>query len=660
MNHDTTHPEHGALLVAEIAADLTRVTLVDIVEQSYRLIARGASPSTFGPPMHDPTQAILAAMRQIEQQTSRILLDENNLIYPQNEAGNGVDGIVATTSAAGVVKVAVAGLAHHGSVRSAVHAIRSTYSTLLDTLALDEGGMQLGPHIAALARLKPEILVVVGGIEGGAVSPNLRLAHIVELLAQHSQEHPLIIFAGNSAAAEQVRETIGSVAKIEIVDNVLPEPHRPRLEPTRARIRDYYQQHYISQLPGVERLKTLRSTRIGSVVEDQGLMVRFLARRYNRNVLALTVDQTNTALMLDSDGHYSEAIFGRLGLRHSALEILQARGAAAIQRWLPFELDANELENRLLNRALRPLQVPTDLDDLLLDFALLREAANMAYGALRDERPEARYDLVIAGGGFVAAPRPGLAALALLDALQPTSADSELAISLYLDQFSLLAASGALAHLDTDAAACLLEQDALNNMPLATVIVPRSDLATGKKLAEVELTPTQGTPITRSVHAGDIVRLPLGRGKRATLRIRPVGGVAIGQNQPGTEVLSDEAAIVGSALGVIIDARPRPLNLPEDTAQRSELLLRWLNALDALPPSTAFAPTPPTDEQLAASSETNAANGAHTPGVSERTSTNGTHADEPVAVGINTDDVAALREGLVMQPKEKRSFWRRK
>lgn len=656
MEPEITAPEHGALLVAEIGLDQTFVTLVDVVDQTYRLVARAASPSSFGPPTNDPVAAILCALRQIETLTSRELLRGDDLIYPQDEAGNGVDGVVATTSAVGPLPVAVVGLAQQASVRSATHAARSTYTNLLTTLALDEGGTKLGEHVVALARLKPELIIIAGGLEQGSVSPSLRLAHIVGLLARHSERPSHVIFAGNSSAAEQVQQKIGAAAELEITENLLVQQKFARIEPTRSLLRRYYREKYVAALPGADRLKKLRSQRLGSVVEDQGLMVRFLAQRFSRNVLAISATAETSACLLSSDGHYSEAIFGRLGSRDGALEVLKARGAAGITRWLPFEIEGEALHNRLLNRVLRPRQTPTDLDDLLLDYALLRESLSLAYQALRDERPGAQFDLVIASGLLADAPRPGLAALALLDALQPTSDDSALAIHFYLDRFSLLAASGALAHINVDAAACLLEMDAINNMPLATVIVPRGELIPGKKVAEIELTPTHGAPVLRTVHAGEIVRLPLARGKRATLRVRPVGGIAIGQNQVGAEVLSDEAAIGGSALGVIFDARPRPLALPDDPAQRRELLLSWCAALDALPPAKSFAPSAPAPAETPS-------NGVHTNGLSQA-SDHGIVNPEPAVVAQSVlapaADVATLREELLVEQKPKRGFFRRK
>jgi hypothetical protein len=111
------------------------------------------------------------------------------------------------------------------------------------------------------------------------------------------------------------------------------------------------------------------------------------------------------------------------------------------------------------------------------------------------------------------------------------------------------------------------------------VVLPQGDLATGRHVLQVELTPVGGEPLRIDVQGGTIARIPFVRGQRGTLRIRPADGVRIGPNAPGAEVLSDEAAISGSMLGVIVDARPRPLELPTDIAERSTLMWDWLAAL---------------------------------------------------------------------------------
>jgi hypothetical protein len=187
---------------------------------------------------------------------------------------------------------------------------------------------------------------------------------------------------------------------------------------------------------------------------------------------------------------------------------------------------------------------------------------------------------VVACGGVLAhAPHPGLAALTLLDALQTNPDESVMAIELHLDTLGLMGACGALAFTSPDAALTLFERDLLNNMPLATCVVPLGSGRTGETAVEVELKVVGGGAQRISVPHGQIGRLPLAPGNSATLTLRPSSGVRIGRNAPGEAAPSDPGKIRGSALGVIIDARGRPLRLPETPIERQQLLWDWLVAL---------------------------------------------------------------------------------
>ena len=75
---------------------------------------------------------------------------------------------------------------------------------------------------------------------------------------------------------------------------------------------------------------------------------------------------------------------------------------------------------------------------------------------------------------------------------------------------------------------------------------------------------------------GDIELLPLPAGEKASLEIRPERHFDIGLGQPGRGAV---AQVEGGLLGVIIDARGRPLRLPGDDLERQQQLQQWLNAL---------------------------------------------------------------------------------
>ncbi|HZB96157.1 MAG TPA: glutamate mutase L [Herpetosiphonaceae bacterium] len=580
----------AATLIVEVGTATTKLTLVDLVDNEFRLIARAETVSTLAEPEQDVTAAVLELAATIETITGRELVRDGQLLAG---AGRQDGSIVVTTSAAGTMPVAIAALSAEQSARAAVNATRGSYATVEHIFALDGAGTAdeqwLSREITMLARTNAYVILIAGGLEGGAVSALERIGHIVGLVAKYGTTIPQIIYAGNSAAAQSVAAALGDTVKVEIVENVRPAPGINRLEPARAALRQIYNARYLTSLPGHEKLNL---GYIGTVAADEALIVRFLAERFSRNILALDVGATHGLGQLQAEGQFTEVVLANRGIGSGTMQIVDASDAGAILRWLPFELSPSDLHNRLLNRLLRPNIAPIDLDELMIEYALLREGLRGVVAALAEVRMSLQYDLVIAGGIAGRAPRPGLAALALLDSLPLRDETRRFAVDLYLDSLSLLPAAGALAHVDADAAACLIERDGLGNGPLATLIVPQGEIVEGAPVLDIELKTAAGEVDHVEVIGGAIARLELPRGQRGTLRIRPARGIAIGDNAAGTEVQSDEAAIGGSMLGVIVDARPRPLMLPDEPAARAGKLIEWMKALDALPPVDTTGSTP--------------------------------------------------------------------
>ena len=61
--------------------------------------------------------------------------------------------------------------------------------------------------------------------------------------------------------------------------------------------------------------------------------------------------------------------------------------------------------------------------------------------------------------------------------------------------------------------------------------------------------------------------------------VQPADGVRIGATRPASRRFPTLARFSGSALGVIIDARGRPLRLPDDPLTRQQRLWDWMVAL---------------------------------------------------------------------------------
>ena len=75
------------------------------------------------------------------------------------------------------------------------------------------------------------------------------------------------------------------------------------------------------------------------------------------------------------------------------------------------------------------------------------------------------------------------------------------------------------------------------------------------------------------VKQGSLEVLPLPIGQTARVHLQPLHRFDVGMGAPGR---SGKLNVHGGALGLVIDARGRPLVLPDDAERRYELFKKWL------------------------------------------------------------------------------------
>ena len=93
------------------------------------------------------------------------------------------------------------------------------------------------------------------------------------------------------------------------------------------------------------------------------------------------------------------------------------------------------------------------------------------------------------------------------------------------------------------------------------------------------MTLPNGEEIQRELAYGSITKAPLSADAEATVTIDPTMSFDIGRGfgRPRT------ATVTGGVVGIILDARGRPLRLPEDDAARRARVLSWLRDLEMYP-----------------------------------------------------------------------------
>jgi len=295
----------------------------------------------------------------------------------------------------------------------------------------------------------------------------------------------------------------------------------------------------------------------------------FLVRRAEQRLVLLDFELGTLTLWARPDGMLT-LFQAERDPGPEALSLTESDGEA-IRRWTPWALSDDDIADWLANRSLRPASVLLDRRDQVLLAAVLR--ALLERSAALVERPALREDvtLVTLGPAFAAMP-PALAVLCVLDGLQPLPANGMLSIA--LDEADLLAAGGALAEERSGYAAALLERDGL--LPLAHAVVLSGDGIEGAIAVRGEV--RIGESIRRfSVPWGSLHTLAVPFGSTVELTLEPESHVRIGTLDPGVALrFTGAAALSWTRLGIVIDARGRPLALPSDPSARVRRLHSWL------------------------------------------------------------------------------------
>jgi hypothetical protein len=174
-------------------------------------------------------------------------------------------------------------------------------------------------------------------------------------------------------------------------------------------------------------------------------------------------------------------------------------------------------------------------------------------------------DLIIGGGGAISeGTSMGQSLLLLLDAIQPVGITPIL-----LDQNNLLPLLGVAASRSHYLPVQVIESGAF--IGLGTVVSVLASANYGDQVVRAKLTYADGTEARAEVKFGGLEILPLPSGQTARLSLQPLRRADAGLG-PGK---SGVVPVTGGALGIVIDARGRPLQLPSDPVRRRELLKRW-------------------------------------------------------------------------------------
>ena len=594
------HQELRSILATDCGSTTTKAILIELVDGEYRLRVRGEAPTTVEAPYEDVTVGVLNAVREVEELSGRTLIREGAIVRPQS-GDEGVDAYVSTSSAGGGLQVMVVGLVRSMTAESAQRAALGAGAIVMDVLALDDGRRDY-ERIERMRELRPDMILISGGTDGGEVR---RVVEMAELVAAANPQARLgasyelpVIFAGNDAAREPVREALERATQLTMVSNLRPSMEEENLGPARVEIQELFLQHVMAQAPGYQKLIDWTDADIMPTPAAVGELVQAVARREDvNNVVGVDIGGATTDVFSVFDDTFNRTVSANLGMSYSVSNVLAEAGLDDILRWVAAHPDPTALSNDVRNKMVRPTTVPQQMLGLMVEQAVAREALRLAFDQHKMLASELKgvqrqrdiadafgaggaetlvnmmaLDLIVGSGGVLShAPRRSQAAMMMIDAFEP-----EGITRLRVDSIFMMPQLGVLATINEEAAMEVFYRDCL--VHLGTCIAPVGGAREGAPCAKIIVHHPSGDEEV-DVAFGEMKLGALPAGEYARVTVEPARGFDVGEGR-GRSV---EAQVEGGIVGIIIDGRGRPLRLPSDEDARIEAIRSWERALDVYP-----------------------------------------------------------------------------
>lgn len=258
------------------------------------------------------------------------------------------DELLATSSAAGGLKMTVHGLVYDMTVKAAKEAALGAGANLHMVTA----GKLRRTDLAKIMEISPNIILVAGGVDYGERDTALYNA---EAIAKLPLEVP-VIYGGNIENQEEVRLIFREYGKEELlylVDNVYPKIDTLNVEPTRKVIQDVFEEH-ITHAPGMSHVRELVSGPIiptpGAVMEASKILKEDIGDLITIDVGGATTDiHSVTAgtdeinrILLDPEPEAKRTVEGDLGVYVNMENIVGMIGREKLGEKLALTVDKLE------------------------------------------------------------------------------------------------------------------------------------------------------------------------------------------------------------------------------------------------------------------------------------------------------------------------------
>lgn len=278
------------------------------------------------------------------------------------------DEMLATSSAAGGLKMTVHGLVYDMTAKAAKEAALGAGGIIHFITA----GKLRRTDLVKIKEIQPNLILIAGGVDYGERDTALDNAEKIRGLNLHTP----VIYAGNIENQEEMKLIFDEESGQQLynVENVYPKIDELNVEPCRKVIQDAFEDH-ITQAPGMEHVRDMVSGPIiptpGAVMECTKLLYDCLGDLMVLDVGGATTDVHSVAtesdkiarIMISPEPKAKRTVEGDLGVYVNRMKVIESIGEEKMRKdceAMGIDLDAtlesyvaipkNEAEIKLVER----------------------------------------------------------------------------------------------------------------------------------------------------------------------------------------------------------------------------------------------------------------------------------------------------------------------
>ncbi|MDY0151458.1 MAG: glutamate mutase L [Candidatus Cloacimonas sp.] len=366
-------------LITDIGSTTTKALLIDNRSDKPVILGISHAETTVEAPLNDVRFGVHKAVKNLQDMLIIPLIlpsaKTNELSFPENIS------YLSTSSAGGGLQILVIGLTLFDSAASARRAAFGAGGIILDVFAIDDKRSS-ADQMLAMRNLHPDMILLCGGTDGGALSGVLRLAEILRIarpLPKYATHEKIpAIYAGNKEAQDMVKRIISTDFDLVVLPNLRPTLQEENLKPTQDMIQKLFMENVMERAPGYAELKSKVHTEI--LPTPMGVLKSLISATEDdkRSFFAFDIGGATTDVFSYITGHYQRTVSANLGMSYSALNVMGEAGVENLLAYLPKQFKEEQVRNYIGNKTLYPTYNPTHTWELQIEHALAKQAIRLA------------------------------------------------------------------------------------------------------------------------------------------------------------------------------------------------------------------------------------------------------------------------------------------